>query len=119
MRFIVRDGDMGEQGGGGEGLAQGEEGREPGQEADGQVEHEGGREGVEEGEGAAEGGGQESATREGEEGRDSGGGAGEDRGGDGSKWTLEHDDQQPPGGLQREDEDGRPKRKRARGVRYG
>ena len=47
MRFIVGDGDDGEQGGGEEGPAQEEEGREPGQEADRQVEQEGEREGVE------------------------------------------------------------------------
>ena len=73
MRFIVGDGDDGEQGGGQEVPALEEEGREPGQEADQQVEQEGEREGVEEGDGEAERGGRESVTREGEGRRDSGG----------------------------------------------
>ena len=119
MRYIPGDGDVGEHQSGGEGPAQGEERREPGQGADGRVEQEGDGEGVEEGEGAAEGGGRKSAAREGEEGQDSGGGAGEDREGRGGKPRGEEDEQEPPEGLQQGgDEDGRPKRKPARGVRY-
>ena len=111
---------MGEQEGGGEGPARDEEGRKPGQEADKWVELEEDREGVEEGEGAAEGGGRVSAVREGEDERVSGDGAGESREGDGSKQGREEDEQEPSERLQRgEDEDGWPKRKRARGVRYG
>ena len=47
------------------------------------------------------------------------GGAGEGREEDGSKRGREEDEQEPPEGKQPgEDEDGRPKRKQARGVRY-
>ena len=120
MRFILGNGDVGEQEGGGEGRARDQEGREPGQEADGRLEQEEDREGVEEGEGAAEGGGRESAAREGEEEQDRGAEAWEGREGDGSKRGRQKDQQEPPERLQRgEDKDGRPKRKRVRGVRYG
>ena len=120
MRFIVGNGDVGEQEGAKKGPARDEEGLKLGQEADGRVQQEEDREGVEEGEGAAEGGGQESAARERVDERDSGGGAGEGRGRDRSKRGREEDEQEPPVRLQRgENEDGRPKRKLARGVRYG
>ena len=120
MRFIEGDGDVGEQEGREEGPARDEEGPEPGWEADGRVERGEDREGVEEGDGAAEGGGRESAAREGVDERDSAGGAGEGRQKDRSKRGREGDEQEPPEGLQRgEDEDGTPKRKRARRVRYG
>ena len=119
MSFVMGDGDVGEQESGEEGPAQEEEGPEPGQELDRQVGQEGVGEGVEEGEGAAEGGGRQSAATEGEEGRDSGGGSAEDDEGGGSKRRREEDKQEPPEGLQRgEDEEGRPKRKPKRGVRY-
>ena len=118
MRFIVGDGDVGEQEGGEEGRARNGEGREARQEADRWVEQEEDGERVEEGEGAAEDGGRDSAAREGEDERDSGGGAGEGRQRDRSKRGREEDEQESR--LQRgEDEDGRPKRKRARRVRYG
>ena len=64
MRFIVGDGDVGEQEGEEEAPARDQKGRETGQEADRWVEQEEDREGVEEGEGAAEGGGRESAARD-------------------------------------------------------
>ena len=65
------------------------------------------------------GGGQESVVREDEGGRDSGGEAEGDREGDGSTRRREKEEQEPPEKLQRGEDDGRPKRKRARGVRYG
>ena len=49
MRFIVGDGDVGEQEEGEEGQAREKEGQEPGQEANGQEEREEDGEGVEEG----------------------------------------------------------------------
>ena len=120
MRFIVGDGDVREQEGGEEGPPREEEGREPGQVADGRVEQEEDREGLEEGEGAAEGGGRESAAREGEDKRDSGGRAGEGRKWDGSQRGREEDEQELSERLQRgKNENGRPKKKGARGVRYG
>ena len=120
MRFIVGDGDLGEQEGGEEGPARDEEGRELGREADGRVEQEEDREGVEEGGRAAEGGGRESAAGERVDERDSGGWTAEGRERDGSKRGREEDEQEPPERQQRgKDEDGRPKRKPARGVRYG
>ena len=119
MSLIVRDGDEGEQGGGDERPAQEEEGREPGREADVQVEQEGEREGVGEGEGAAVDRGRESVAREGDKGWDRGGEAQGDREGDGSNRRREEEEQEPPERLQRGADDGRPKRKTARGVRYG
>ena len=120
MRFIVGDGDVGEQDVGEEGPARDEEGREPGQEADGPVQQEENREGVEEGERAAERGGRESAAGERVNERDSERGTGEGRERGGSKRGREEDEQGPPERQQRgEDEDGRPKRKEAGGVRYG
>ena len=75
---------------------------------------------VEEGEGAAEDRGRESAAGERVEDRDSGGGTGEGRERDNSKRGREEDEQEPPERQQQGgEEDGRPKRKRARGVRYG
>ena len=93
MRFIVGEGDEGEQGGGEEGPAQEEEGREPGHEAEVQVELAGEREEVGEGKAATEGGGRASVAREGEEGRDSGGEAEDDREGDRGKRRLEEEGQ--------------------------
>ena len=120
MRLIVGDGDVGEQERGGESQARDAEGREQGQEAGGRLEQEEDGEGVEEGEGAAEDGGQESAAEDRVDERDSGGRTGEGRKRDGSKQGREEDEQEPPARQQGgEDEDGRPKRKRARGVRYG
>ena len=60
MRFIVVDGDVGEQEGGKESQAREEEGREPGQEANRRFEQEKDREAVEEG--ATEEGEQENAA---------------------------------------------------------
>ena len=76
MRFIVGDGDVGEQDGGEENQAREEEGREPGQEANGRVEREEDAEGVEEG--AAQEGRQENAAGDRVEERDRGGGIGEE-----------------------------------------
>ena len=120
IRFIVGDGDVGEQEGGEESQARDEEGQETSQEADGRMEQEEDGEGVEEGEGAAEDGGWESAAGDRVDEPDSGGGTREGREKDGSKRGTEEDEQEPPERQQRgEDEDGSTKRKRARGVRYG
>ena len=117
MRFIVGNGDVGEQEGREESQAREEEGRELGQEANGQVKREEDGEGVEEG--AAEEGGQDNAAGDRVDERDSGGGTGEGRERDGRKRRREEDEQEQPERQQQEgDEDGRPKRKRARGVRY-
>ena len=73
MRFIVGDGDVGEQQGGEESQVREEQGSEPGQEANGRVAREEDGEGVEEG--AAEEGEQENAGGDRVAERDSGGGA--------------------------------------------
>ena len=119
MRFIVGDGDEGEQGGGEGGPAREEEGQVPEQGADVRAKQGGEREGVGEGEGVAVGGGRESVAREGEEGRDGGGEAEGSRDGDGSKRKPEEEEQEAPERLQRGADDGRRKRKRAADVRYG
>ena len=106
MRFIVGDGDVGDQECGEESQARDEQGRGPGQEADGRVEQE-------------EDGGRESAAGDRVDERDSGGGTGEGRERDSSKRGKQEDEQEPPVRQQREeDEDGRPKSERARRVRY-
>ena len=93
MRFIVGDGDVGEQEGGEESEARDEEGRELGREADGQVEQEEDEEGVEGGEGVPEDGGQESAAGNRVDEQDSRGGTREGRERDGSKQGREEDEQ--------------------------
>ena len=119
MRFMVGDGDnnVGERDEGEQGKAQEEEGREPGQAASGREEPEEGKEGVEEGE--AEEGGQENAAGDRVEERSSGEGTGEGREREDSKRRREADERAPQARRQQEeDEDLRPRRKRARGVRY-
>ena len=119
MRFIVGDGDdVGERDDGEQGKAREEEGREPGQAASGREEREEGEEGVEEGE--AEEGGRENAAGDRVEERNSGEGPGEGREREARKRRREADEQEPRARRQQEeDEEGRPGRKRARGVRYG
>ena len=62
--------------------------------------------------------GRESVAREGEEGQDSRGEAKGDREGDGSRLRREQEEQEPPERLQQGVDDGRPKRKRARGREW-
>ena len=119
MRFIVGDGDSGEERDEREqDQARGEEGREPGQAAGGREEREEGEGGLAEGE--VEGGGQGNAGRDRVEKRSSGEGTreGSERG-DG-KRRREADEQKLQAERQQEGEEGgRPRRKRTRGVRYG
>ena len=119
MRFIVGDGDyVGERDEREQGKAMKEEGRERAQEASGREEREEGVERVEEGE--AEEGGQENAAGGRVEERNSGEGTGDGRERDDSKRLREADEQELLARRQQEeDEQGRPRRKRARGVRYG
>ena len=119
MRFIVGDGDGEEERDKrGQDQARGVEGREPGLAAGGREDREEGGEGVQEGE--AEGGGQVSAVgdrvEEGSNGEGTGGGSereGGKRGGEADEQDLHAEQQQEVKG------EGRPRRKRARGVRYG
>ena len=119
MRFIVGDGDGEEERDErGQDQARGVEGREPGLAAGGREDREEGEEGVEEEE--AEGGGQEGAVGDRvEEGSNwEGTREGSDR--EGGKRGREADEQDLQAGQQQEGEvEGRPRRKRARGVRYG
>ena len=76
-------------------------------------------EGLGEGEGAAVDGNRGSGAGEGEGRRDSRGEAGDNRAGDGNKQQREKEEQEEPEGMGRGTDNGRPKRKRVRGVRYG
>ena len=118
MRFIVGDGEnVGEWDEGEQGKAREEEGREPGQAASRRKEREEGDSGVEEGE-AAEGG-QENAAGDREEEGNSGEGTGEGGGREDSKQRTEADEWELQARRQqKEDEEGRPRRKRTRRVRY-
>ena len=118
MRFIVGDGDnVGERDEGEQGTEREEEGREPGQAASGLEEREEGEEGGKEGE--AEERGQENAAGDRLEERNSGEGTGEVGGRGDSKRRREADEREPHARPQQEDdEEGKPRRKQARGVRY-
>ena len=119
MRFIVGDGDGGEERDKREqDQARGVEGREPGQAASGREEREEGEEEVEEGE--AEGGGQESAAGDRVEKGSSGEGTREGSEREDGKQRREAAEQDLQAERQQEGEaEGRPRRKRTRGVRYG
>ena len=119
MRFKVGGGDdVGERDEREQGKVREEEGREPGQEASGREETEEGEGGEEEGEAAERG--QENAAGDRVEERNSGKGTGEGRERDDSKRRREADEQEPQARRQQEEEEeGRPRRKQARGVRYG
>ena len=117
MRFIVGDGDVGEEECGEESQAREEEGQEPGQGPNGQVEREVDGEGVEDS--VAEEGGQENAAGDRVDERDSEGGIAEGREREDSKPRREEDEQEPQERQQQEEgDDGRPKSKQAREVRY-
>ena len=119
MRFIVGDGDGEEERDERkQDQARGEEGREPGLAAGGREDREEGEEGVEEGE--VEGGGQESAVGDRVEEGSKGGGTREGTEREGGKRGREGEEQDLQAEQQREGEgEERPRRKRARGVRYG
>ena len=119
MRFIVGDGDSGEEQDEREqDQARGEEGREPGQAASGREEREEGEHGVEEGE--AEGGGQGNAAGDRVEERSSGEGTREGSEREDGKRRREADEQHLQAERRQEGEgEGRPRRKRTRGVRHG
>ena len=119
MRFIVGDGDGEEEREEREqDQARGVEGRELGLAAGGRENREEGEEGVEEGE--AEGGGQESAVGDRVDEGSSGEATREGSESEGGKWGREADEQDLQAERQQEREgEGRPRRKRTRGVRYG
>ena len=119
MRFIVGDGDGEEEHDKrGQDRAPGEEGREPGLAAGGREDREEEAEGVEEGE--VEGGGQDSAVGDGVEEGSKGEGTREGSEREGGKRGREADEQDLQAEQQQEGEgEGRPRRKWARGVRYG
>ena len=119
MRFIVGDGDCEqERDERGQDQARGEEGRQPGLAAGGREDREEGEEGVEQGE--VEGGGQESAAGDRVEEGSRGEGIREGSEREGGKRGREADEQDLQAEQQQEGEgDGRPRKKRARGVRYG
>ena len=115
MRFIVGDGDGEEER---EDQARGKEGRKPGLAAGGREDGEEGEEGVQEGE--VEGGGQESAVGDRVEEGSKGEGTREGSEREGGKRGREADEQDLQAEQRQEGEgDGRPRRKRAREVRYG
>ena len=118
MRFIVADGDSGgERDEREQDQAREEEGREAGQAASGREEREEREDGVEEG--GVEGEGQGNAAGDGVE-KNSGEGTGEGSEREDGKRRREADEQEPQAERQQEgEEEGRPGRKRARGVRYG
>ena len=119
MRFVMEDGEG--RGDGEEGQAQEAEGREPGREEDAEVGWvgRGNGGGVGEGEGAATERDCRSGSGEEEERQDSGRGGGDSRARDGREQQREGEEQEEPVGMKRGSDNGRPKRKRARGVRYG
>ena len=119
MGFIVGDGDSGEERDDREqDQARGVGGREPGQAASRREEREEGEEGVKEGE--AEGGGQGNAAGDRSEEGSSGEGTREGSEREGGKRRREADKQDLQAERQQERvEEGRPRRKRTRGVRYG
>ena len=119
MRFIVGDGDGEEERDErGQDQARGVEGRQPGLAAGGQEDREEGEEGV--GEEEAEGGGQEGAVGGRVEEGSNGEGTGEGSEREGGKRGREADEQGLHAEQQQEgDGEGRPRRKRARGIRYG
>ena len=119
MRFVVGDGDSGEERDKREqDQARGVEDREPGQAASGREARGEGEEGVEEGE--AEGGGQGSAAGDRVEEGSSGEGTREGSEREDGKRRRKADEQDLQAERQQEGEgEGRPRRKRERGVNYG
>ena len=119
MRFIVGDGDSEEERDErGQDQARGVEGPEPGLAAGRREDREEGEEGLEEGE--AEGGGKEGAAGDRVEEGSNGEGTREGSEREGGKRGREVDEQDLQAEQQQEGEgEGRPRRKQARGVRYG